>query len=267
MKSFSFIILALFCLTTFSACEQEEVAPFHTSNQRPLPDAGGFAPDPLPDAGGFANNPSSPTVQPIAFYPLVFSKAKGWYIKWKVPSMASGSFPHKDHDFWDNCAGFLSTVDGSLRSINELNNLGWEATADTDMYIPIGKLRSPSGFPLVHAAHRRATFFKLSNMTSEEMMSMAHHSPNNFEEAYEENPASPEGLVPYDPYDHSAFYQEDEVYVFKTGRNPAKYGAIRIIDGPSYQANSFSIVQVEVVVQDDGWKNYYKFGGSAEPGE
>lgn len=231
MKTLNVFMLAFVCSLGFFACEPAEVAPVKMGTSGHASDIGGFVP-----------NPSS-TVQPEKFDRLPFPRAKGWNILWRIQSNEPDVFPGLNDAYWDNCAGFLSTTDGALYSLNQLNSTGRAATAKTDMYLPIGSLRSPHHFPLVHLAYARITRFKPSNLTPDEAMKIAQHRPEEFTEAYQLNPANIHSIVPFVPGAPDAQYKKDEVYVFETGTQPPMYGAVIINDAPP------NTVELTVLVQ------------------
>ena len=155
-----------------------------------------------------------------------FDKAKGWRITWK--SVGGEAPPFK------KVQSIFSTVTGAVNSIDYLNGTGWHNTDNADMMLYFGDLSSTNKVSqLTQESGLKKTRFKLSGMTLADLENAAKNDPTKFTAVYTFG------------FDAAAEVKEDykqgQIYVFKTDRNPAKYGAVRIV--------SMSPRIIEVVVQ------------------
>ena len=159
------------------------------------------------------------------------------------------TFYNIDYDKHYQYQRFFSTVDGSFRNITQLMNSP-SSTANADLDFLVGRMQNAAGFLSPHPQYVVHTQFKPSDLSAKELDMMAHHNPEQLADAFENSPYMATDKQPYnyveDDYTFD-YYQTGDIFLFKTDRTPARYGAVRIIHSQaSYYANSRV---VEVIVQ------------------
>ncbi|OUC15504.1 MAG: hypothetical protein B0A82_06035 [Alkalinema sp. CACIAM 70d] len=168
------------------------------------------------------NNQSLPVVNVTT---QNFTNAKGWRITWTGGVISDTN--------WTKVQSIFSTVTGAVNSIQYLNNTSWGNTDNADFMLYFGLKATSEVSQLTKANALKETHFKLSSMTVTDLANAAQNNPNIF------------GLVYELGFDQATTtkpnYQAGQIYVFKTDRNPAKYGAVRIV--------SMNPRTIEVVVQ------------------
>jgi hypothetical protein len=155
-----------------------------------------------------------------------FTHAKGWRITWNGGIVSS--------DNWTKIQSIFSTVTGSVNSIHFLNNTSWENTDNADFMLYSGDLTATSEISqLTKKSALHATTFKLTSMKVNELEDAAKNNPNLFGTIY--------ALAFDQATTTKPDYKAGQIYVFKTARASAKYGAVRVV--------SMSPRVIEVVVQ------------------
>lgn len=226
------IYLMIVCMSLAAGCQQEE------ENALMIPSG-------LPGPGDKAPNPGGDTIFPSEVIKEEYPNATRWQITWDDPDW---------HNQW-GYARFFSTVDGSVHKLHTLNASA-KLTAKADMDLLFGRVRAPDDFSnlIHHQDHVKATRFKPSDLTLEELMDITANNPSLFEDEYENNPNAP---APFQPYNYAKDgyegvpYQNGEIYTFKTDRIPPKYGAIRVVETSSIYLGIGPRI-MEVIVQKDG---------------
>jgi hypothetical protein len=183
---------------------------------------GGVKPPPLKIK---AANPYHPPI--VTVIKKDFDEARGWRITWKS---VAGSDPTPQN----KVQSIFSTVTGAVNSVDYLNGVSAKNTDNADMMLYFGDLRSTHKVPqLTHKSGLKKTQFKLSGMKVADLEDAAKNDPNKFGVIY---------TLAFDAAGEvKENYKEGQIYVFKTDRTPAKYGAVRIV--------SMSPRIIEVVVQ------------------
>ncbi|MEM9675252.1 MAG: hypothetical protein ACFB15_28535 [Cyclobacteriaceae bacterium] len=169
-----------------------------------------------PSSEAFANSGSNriPTIKRITRQD--FPDAIGWRISW------FGGNLHSNNDF-NKVPAIFSTVTGTVRSVNTLNNSSSQLTKDADMWL-YNNLKAPRKlFNLDHLNHAKRTRFKVSGMKVSDLQNAAQNQPGLFGIAYEWDLNEPNGKLVI------SSYKEGQIFSFKTDRTPAKYGAVRIV--------------------------------------
>jgi hypothetical protein len=175
-------------------------------------------PDFEQDSGG---NQPLPTVEVIK---KDFANAKGWRLTWKGGVITDENATKVQSIF--------STITGAVNSIDFLNNTSWGNTNNADFMLFNGLKATSAISQLTQKTALHATTFKLTSMTVSDLENAAENNPNLF------------GLIyawAFDAPTTTKSYQAGQIYVFKTDRVPAKYGAVRIV--------SMNPRVIEVVVQ------------------
>lgn len=178
-------------------------------------------------AGEVATVPD-PTQPIVTITRNEFSGARGWRISWR-----GGLFEPENGNAQRR---IFSTVTGALNSVNFLNASGVANTDNADMYL-WGRLVAPSQMgSLNQVGVLKNTKFRLSNWNVAALENAARNAPANFGWAFEFGFFGP--IV-----NETAPYQTGQIYLFKTDRPQAKYGAVRIVKWGGAETI------VEVVVQ------------------
>ena len=165
-----------------------------------------------------------------------------------------------DYDKHYQYQRFFSTVEGSFRNITQLMNSP-SSTANADLDFLVGRVQNATGFLSPHPQYIVHTQFKPSDLSAKELYIMTHYHPEQLADAFENSPYAATDKQPYnyaeDKYDFD-YYETGDIFLFKTDRTPARYGAIRIIHSQaSYHANS-RVVEVTVQTSNrkpSGFKN------------
>lgn len=144
-----------------------------------------------------------------------FSNATGWRITWK-----GGSYNAENVN---KVPSIFSTINGSVHSVHYLNNTAWLNTDYADMQLYFGKLVATSKVPqLTKVNALKDTQFKLSNWNVATLEDVSKNNPNAFGLAFEFGFFGAAQT-------QTGNYSAGQVYLFKTDRIPAKYGAVRIV--------------------------------------
>lgn len=239
MKSISIVSFAICLLAFTTGCQQEEVAPLKVGEPS-LVQGGEFTP--------VVHHRSIPPDQEIR---TDYRGATKWRITFNEPNQY---FPYTlDYQ------RFFSTTNGSFYTLHELNNSA-KATSRIDLDFLYGSLQSPTEYavmpypnhPEIHLQYpesSRNTLFKPSDMSPEMLASITILKPNQLMTEFERNSSWP---APYQPYSDDGNeppgYEIGEIYLFKTDRNPVRYGAVHIIDRYDYFGESKNYV-IEITVQ------------------
>lgn len=184
--------------------------------------------------------PGVVSIPPSSVRKQEYPQATSWLVTWNNPS----------EDYRFSLAGIFSTVDGSFHSINSLNQSSSDNTAKADMDLLPGVIQSlENASYLVHEPYAKATRFKPSGLSLLGFMNAVETNPALFQQEFENSPYFSTNRQPY-PYDGSdwVYYQTGEIYLFKTGRKPAVYGAIRIVDATNVWTGTSPRV-IQIVVQ------------------
>jgi hypothetical protein len=228
-KKLSFTLLKAFLtLLTFSQCVPEEMATFE------------------PDIGRMG-------YQKIA-YPIPSSIPPDEVVRKNYPGATSWLITFHDPDInsqW-SYQRFFSTLDGSFHTLDELNS-STETTLLADLDFLFAYINSPDKYNGLFTQPRQVkeTRLKPSIINLLELVNMKVHEPELFQTKYEESPWEGINRQPMDYATGEASpYQPGEVFLFKTDRNPAKYGVIRILEKPSFVTWT-GTCKVEVIVQAD----------------
>lgn len=206
------LYLSVICTMLITGCQEEEVATFKIPSGRPNP--GDKAPNPLPTL-----------IPPSEVIIEEYTQATSWTVTW-------------NHPYFQNryaLASIFNTNDGTFHSYNSLNASGQDLTAKADMALLFGKVTSVENHTyLEHKAFAPATRFKPSSMTVLGFINATQNNPHLFKEAFEDHTYEPTHFQPYN-YEanggDNVYYQSGEIYLFQTDQTPARYGAIRIIEG------------------------------------
>lgn len=188
-----------------------------------------------PVLGGFPKGPtklkekapSDPTFKPpiVTVIKQEFPDARGWRIKWEGGSYTSETS--------QKVQSIFSTINGSVHSVHYLNNTSPGNTSNADMQLYFGDLKSTKQVSQLMNGTTRKTSFKLSGMTVAQLEDAAKNDPSKFTAVY---------TFGFDVASEvKDDYKAGQIYVFKTDRMPAKYGAVRIV--------SLNPRVIEVVVQ------------------
>jgi hypothetical protein len=235
LKSY-FLQAAMVGICALSGCQKDELSSLNLPDKNHSARTASInrpAPDDLTPPGAVIIPPSSVIKQE---YP----QATSWLVTWNNPI----------EDYIYSLAGIFSTVDGSFHSFNSLNQSSQENTAKADMVLLPGRIQSLEGASvLVHGAFAPATQFKPSGLSLIGFMNAVQNNPALFQQEFENSPYFSTELQPY-PYDGGdwVYYQTGEIYLFKTDRTPAVYGAVRIVDASNVWTGTSPRV-LQIVVQ------------------
>lgn len=226
MKLLNLFFLALTSTLLLSSCQSDDTSSIFPVSKRPNP-PGGYAPtlsDPIP---------------PTSVEEEVLDGAKRWLI----------TFSDINYDLHYLHQRFFSTIDGSFYNIKQIH-LSADATAKIDLDFLFGRVQSIDGFLLTYPEQAAATQFKPSNLTAGELAFIIDNDPAQLEDAFENSPYAATDVQPYDYVEDKYnfdYYETGDIFLFKTDRTPARYGAIRIVQSEAdFYANSRT---VEVTVQ------------------
>lgn len=207
-----FLYLSVICTMLITGCQEEETATFKLPSGRSNP--GDKIPNPLPTL-----------IPPSEVLREEYALATSWTVTW-------------NHPYFDNIyalASIFNTTDGTFHSYNSLNASGQDLTAKADMALLFGKVSSVENHTyLVNKAFAPTTRFKPSSLTLLGFVTATQINPHLFKTEFEDNTIAPTHFQPYN-YEanggDNVYYQSGEIYLFKTAQTPARYGAIRIIEG------------------------------------
>lgn len=144
-----------------------------------------------------------------------FTGATGWRVTWKGGIITSSNA--------NSVQTIFSTVTGAVNSVKYLNAVSSGNTDNADMQLYFGKLTATSEVDdLTHVAHVKDTRFRLSTWNVATLEDAAVTNPLNFGIAYELGAFGSKVL-------ETGNYSAGQIYLFKTDRVPAKYGAVRIV--------------------------------------
>ncbi len=221
-------IISLSLTLTFSSCQTEEVAPIQS---------GGRLLNPV-------KLPVPTSIPPAEVIRTDYSGATKWRITFTNPKYA----------FRWSYQRFFSISDGTFRTLADLNNSP-KATSKADMDFLFGYIRAAGeyNYYLHHASSAPATQFKPASLGLLQLADITANHPDLFQTAFEKSPFE---ATPFQPYnyskggDESTYYENGDIFLFKTDQNPVRYGAIRIVETSQiYQGIGSRIV--EVIAQAD----------------
>jgi hypothetical protein len=151
---------------------------------------------------------------------------------WRITSKGGIYSPETAKDLQQ----FFSTITGAINSMNFLNGTSWSTTDNVDMSI-WGRLKATSTIPgFVHVSALKNTLFRLTNLNVATIKDTAMVNPAAFGLAFEYGNFGPK-------VNKTAPYAAGQIYLFKTARSVAKYGAIRVVKSGGSEAI------IEVIVQ------------------
>ncbi|MEM9834826.1 MAG: hypothetical protein AAF944_29670 [Bacteroidota bacterium] len=154
---------------------------------------------------------------------------------------------------------------GATYSLSDLN-ASTKATTQADIEFLFGSIKAATEYeglpypnhPQIHLQYPEAardTQFVPSDLSQWELAVMTVNHPEQFQDAFEN---SPYWATSYQPYNYNEggeeppSYQTGEIYLFKTDSNPARYGAIRIVEKTFTNLSSSQYV-IEITVQADNY--------------
>ncbi|MEM6845720.1 MAG: hypothetical protein AAF632_26155 [Bacteroidota bacterium] len=226
MKYLNVFFLIFAGALLLSGCQSDDTSSMFPVRKRPTP------------PGGYAPTLATP-IPPTSVEEEVLDGAKRWLI----------TFSDINYDLHYLQQRFFSTTDGSFYNIKQLH-LSADATAKVDLDFLFGRIQSIDGFLLTYPEQAAATQFKPSNLTAGALAFIVANDPTYLEDEFENSPYAATEVQPYnyieDKYDFD-YYETGDIFLFKTDRTPARYGAIRIVQSEAdFYANSRT---VEVTVQ------------------
>ncbi|MFC5537723.1 hypothetical protein ACFPQ1_25625, partial [Rhodocytophaga aerolata] len=229
---------AMVSLCALPACQNDELGSLSPAASRNSNNTAVLNPPPPDDLipnGGVIIPPSSVIKHE---YPQVTS----WLVTWNNP------LP----DYRYSLAGIFSTVDGSFHSVhslNQSNKSSWANTAKADMYLFPGNVEAlKNASYLLHGASAPATQFKPSSLTLVEFINALQSKQGFFQQQFENSPDEATPIQPYNYDGEADYYDSGDIYLFKTGRTPAVYGAIRIVDATNVWTGTVPRT-IQIVVQ------------------
>jgi len=180
-----------------------------------------------------------PTIAPIIIEEETLDGARRWVI----------AFYNIDYDLHYQYQRFFSTLDGSFYNVTQLQN-STDATAKADLDFLVGRVQNTKGFLLPQAEYDVHTQFKPSDMSAKSLSIIANTNPQQLADAFENSPFAATNVQPYDykkdQYDFD-YFEKGDMFLFKTDRTPARYGAVRIIHTDVSPTSNSRVV--EVIVQ------------------
>jgi hypothetical protein len=223
-----FLLNFLICSFLLSSCQEDDFAGINDHNTGRFPT--GKAPNPVPEL----IPPSSVVLEDYAM-------ATSWTATWNYP-------------FWTNrrsLAGIFNTSSGTFHSYNSIK--GDELLiAQADMYLLFGTIQSlEENFYIDYSEAAPATRFKPSSLSLIGFHNAVQNNPALFQQEYEN---SIQGATEFQPYNYptgeeSGYYSSGDIYLFKTDSQPARYGAIRIIEGSDIVGGTVPRV-IQIVLAD-----------------
>ncbi|MEM9674578.1 MAG: hypothetical protein AAF992_18440 [Bacteroidota bacterium] len=235
MKYLTIIILALLSAVLLPGCQSDDTSSIFPVSKRPT------------SPGGYAPTLTTP-IPPTSVEEEVLDGAKRWLI----------TFSDINYDLHYLHQRFFSTTDGSFYNIKQLH-LSANATAKADLDFLFGRIQSIDGFLLTYPEQAAATQFKPSNLTAGELAFIVDNDPAQLENAFENSIYAATDVQPYDYVEDKYnfdYYETGDIFLFKTDRTPARYGAIRIVQSEAdFYANSRT---VEITVQTGNSIQKYK---------
>jgi hypothetical protein len=224
MKSLRIYLLqaAVISICAFSGCQNDELNSLSPDASRTREGRATIhlqPSDDLVDHGSVIIPPSSVVKQE---YP----QATSWLVTWNKGNCYSCNR--------DSQANIFNTTDGTFHSINSLNQSAPENSAKADISLVrdnfIQNLRKLMWYDELVPA----TLFVPTDLTPTQFANAVQNNPALFEYEFENGPYVPTDLQPYEnEHGDLESYQTGDIYLFKTGRTPAVYGAIRIVDATS----------------------------------
>jgi len=223
-----YIPIVLVCALAFSSCQlDDEVAPIKSVGPQSVSSEGAQILLPI-------------SVPPDEMVRTDYPLATKWRITYNNVGLG--------HSY----RRFFSTLDGSLRTMDELNN-SRKATARADMNIMFWYVSSLEEFDnfLTYPEYISATRFKPATFGPWQLAAMTVGNSAQFKAEFDHNQF---GATPFQPYnyelngDESTYVKKGDIFLFKTGRTPAQYGAVHILE----KANPFLGTEqtiVEITVQ------------------
>ncbi|MGB3589140.1 MAG: hypothetical protein WBA23_21520 [Tunicatimonas sp.] len=230
----TYLLIALLIALLFSSCQPDDMNNIAPVSSRPVDISGEWA------------SPIA-TIPPTTVEEETLDGAKRWVIE----------FDDIDYDQHYKYQRFFSTVDGSFHNITELMTYT-DATANADIDFLVGRVQNAAGFLSPHPQYVAHTQFKPTDLSAKSLYLMSQNNPEQLTDTFESSPYAATDQQPYnyveDDYTFD-YYQTGDIFLFKTDRNPARYGYVRIMR--SFPAMYTSDRIVEVVVQT-GRSNFVK---------
>jgi hypothetical protein len=218
MKSFKiyFSQAALISICAFSGCQTDELGSLSPATSR------------TPEGTAELNLPDDKTIYtplhipPSSVVKQVYPQATSWLVTWN----------NVKDDYYNSIAGVFSTVDGSFHSFYSLSQAATETIANADMSLVNHRFIRNLTNGHTYSEFAPATLFKPSTLSPLEFAVAVQNNPSLFQQEFENSPFVPTGHQPY-PTQESGLvvYGTGQIYLFKTDRTPAVYGAIRIVNG------------------------------------
>lgn len=197
---------ALGLVMLMASCNDDSMAPSFESNRNLNPQ--------LADIDDITSGQEN-TLPVVTVIKNNFTGATGWRVTWKGGIITSSNA--------NSVQTIFSTVTGAVNSVKYLNAVSPGNTDNADMQLYFGKLMATSEVDdLTHVAHVKDTRFRLSNWNVATLEDAAVTNPLNFGIAYELGAFGAKVL-------ETGNYSAGQIYLFKTDRVPAKYGAVRIV--------------------------------------
>jgi hypothetical protein len=225
----AYFIIALLFAMTFSSCQPEEVAPVQPRSQF---------------LSLYKKKPSPDVIPPDEVIRTVYAGATKWQITYNNYDVNLGSLYQR----------YLNTIDGSLQNLAQLQSRP-ETTAQADLNLSFYFVESTDKYDhlLTYPASALATRFKPAEFGTWQLAAMTVGNPAQFQSEFENSTFEATRSQPYNYElngDESDYLQEGDIFLFKTDRRPARYGAIYIKEKPNYIQNTKPFV-IEVTVQAD----------------
>jgi len=223
-----YFLLALLFALVFSSCQPEEVAPMQPLGRFPGPIEKVPPPNVLP--------PDE-----------VVRTVNAGTTKWRI------TYNNVNYNFKQSYQQFFSTLDGSFYNKAQLNS-STEATARADMSFMFWYASSPDnnkyGHKLKYPDYASATRFKPAEFGTWQLAAMTVGNPAQFQSEFENSTFEPTRFQPYnyeENGDESAYLKAGDIFLFKTDRDPVRYGAVHIIAMANpFLGNEQTIVEVTV---------------------
>ena len=230
MKILSIYFLFIVTLTLgLSSCQPDEVAPLQPGSGH-LPTPGKKAPVIIPTS-----------IPPDEVIRTIYPRATKWRITYNNVDVNLGSFYQQ----------YFSTLDGSFQTRAELNSSA-KATTQADMNLLFWFIASPDRYNhhLTYPKYASKTRFKPAEFGPWQLAAMTTGNQDQFEDAFERSTYGPTQFQPYNyelDGDGSDYMDEGDIYLFKTGRDPARYGAVNVVKiADPYLGTEQTVIEVTI---------------------
>ena len=194
-----------------SSCQPDEVAPLQPGSGH-LPTPGKKAPVIIPTS-----------IPPDEVIRTIYPRTTKWRITYNNVDVNLGQLYQR----------YFSTLDGTFQSWSELNSSA-KATSRADMNLLFRSIASTgkNHVYLTYPDHASPTRFKPAEFGPWQLAVMTTGNQDQFEDAFERSTYDP---APFQPYNYDMYgeesdaMEEGDIYLFKTGRDPACYGAVNVV--------------------------------------